>query len=546
MGAPHSSSERNTSAVTDGHRRALALLTKTADIAETLQRYRSALDGEVYLRPTADGLTAMSLDAERCPSMISVGSRGKRDDVLKVCPPTVEKVQHAVDGYIHKRDSLRRESVEERFSVGRIAGGLANRLVLPGSDWLFLHQEWRLSLPEGPGKVDLLAVDLSERRLVVIECKASADEVTVPDAHGWKAAKQADEYAEAIWLKRGELYPFFSDLLRAMAAVYAPDDGLELFTLDPERRPTTSVWWPGHTPSWPAWDSEELQVKGDSSRIAKYRQHQSRFREQQLHVGPGARPGSRSVRVGNTLDVAAVAANPRLNFIDDDAYDHAVRRSAEVEVEGGTLEPDRLFHNLMSSMPMCFNLFGSIGTAPAFLELVRELFDPEAVEVDEVKCEVKPTEALGDRTAFDAIVWYRTASGALRFLGIETKYTEPFSERVYDNATYRAVTGASSWFRAGAAEQLRSSVTNQLWRGLMLASVTETTTGSRGSYVVVAPADDEVARKTVQQAASQLAEPSRLSLVTLEQIVEAARLLSDPRLSEWADAFSVRYLPRPK
>lgn len=542
MGMQHSG-EPSSANVTDGHRRTLALLSNTVDITQTLERYRAALGGEVYLRPTAEGLTVMSLDAERCCSMISVGSRGKRDDVLKVCPPAVDAVQRAVDGYIQKRDSLRRVSVEEQLSVDRIAGALANRLVLPDSDWLFLHQEWRLPLPEGPGKIDLLAVDRRERRLVVIECKASVDDVDVPDTHGWVAAQQADAYAEALWVARDELYPFFSDMLRAMAAIYAPEDGMGSFALDPDRHPTTAVWWPGHTPNWPAWNSAELQVRSDGSRIDRYRRHQSRFREQQLHVGPGARPGSRSMRVGNTLDGAAVVANPRLNFIDDDSYDHAVRRTLEVSAEGGTLEPDRLFHNLMSSMPMCFNLFGSIGTAPAFLDLVRELFDTEAVEIDEVKCEVKPTEALGDRTAFDAIVWYRTARGALRFLGIETKYTEPFSQQVYDNATYRAVTDASSWFKKGAAEELHGSATNQLWRGLMLASLTEEATASRGRYVVITPADDDTAREVVELAARHLTDPSRLSWVTLEQIVSSTRRLGDHRLSAWAGAFSARYLP---
>ena len=543
MGTLRSSGDSKAAPITDGHLRTLAMLGNTDDIKRTLALYRAALDGEVYLRLTADGLTAMSLDAERCRSMISVGSRGMNDDVLKACPPTLDAVRAAVKGYTLKRDSLGRGSVEEQFSVARIAGALSNHLVLPNTDWLFLHQEWRLLLPEGPGKIDLLAVDQRERRLVVIECKASTIEVDVQDRHGWVAAQQADAYGDAVWAARDDLYPFFSELLHAMAAIYAPDALLESFALDPAQRPTTAVWWPGHTPNWPAWNSAELQVKGDSSRVARYRRHQSRFREQELHVGPGPRPRSPKLRVGNTLDTAAVAANPRLNFIDDDAYRHAIRRSAEVKAEGGTLEPDRLFQNLMSSMPMCFNLFGSIGTAPAFLDLVRELFDPEAVEIDEVKCEVKPTDALGDRTAFDAIVWYRTARGEPRFLGIETKYTEPFSQRVYDNTTYREVTDASSWFTTDAAEELHGSATNQLWRGLMLASLTEGATASEGRYVVVTPADDDTAREVVELAARHLTDPSRLSWVTLEQIVACARRLGDHRLSAWAEAFASRYLP---
>ena len=86
-------------------------------------------------------------------------------------------------------------------------------------------------------------------------------------------------------------------------------------------------------------------------------------------------------------------------------------------------------------------------------------------------CEVKPTDALGDRTAFDAIIWYRAAGGDRRFVAIETKYTEPFSAKAYDSAKYRSVTEGSGWFQTGAAELLRASATNQLWRGLMLAAL---------------------------------------------------------------------------
>ena len=188
MGTLRSSGDSNVVAVTDGHHRTLAMLGNTLDIKRTLALYRAALDAEVYLRLTADGLTVMSLDVERCRSMISVGSREMTGAVLKACPPTVDAVRAAVEGYTRKRDSLGRGSVEEQFSVARIAEALSNRLVLPGTDWLFLHQEWRVLLPEGPGKIDLLAVDQRERRLVVIECKASASEADVPGPHGWVAA----------------------------------------------------------------------------------------------------------------------------------------------------------------------------------------------------------------------------------------------------------------------------------------------------------------------------------------------------------------------
>ena len=525
-----------------GHRRSLALLADHGAVRSTLDRYRRAVGVDVYLRLTADGLTVMSLDVEGCRSMISVGRRGKRDDVLRSLPPSERLVEAAAAGYADKRDGLGRGSEEERFALGQIAHALSNGLRLGESGWLFLHQEWRLRLATGPGKIDLLAFDPLHRRLVVIECKATEAHAGRPDPHGWIASRQADEYAESIWGGRAELYPFFSELVRSMAAVYAPDDGLETFELDLGVRPTTAVWWPGWTPAWPSWDSAELRVASDSARVAGYRAHQSRFRQMQLKVGPGPRPGRPDALVGSALSPADVEQTPSLNFVDAAAHRHAVERGVAVQAEGGTLEADRLFHNLLSSMPMCFNMFGALRAVPGFVGLVRRMFDPDVERVTDVICEDRPTRSLRDRTAFDAIVHCEDGSGARRFLAIETKYTEPFSATVYDTATYREVTERCGWFRPGAAEALVASATNQLWRGLMLAALVENETGSVGRYLVVAPADDAAAATAATSVAAELLDPDRLRLVTLEDIVAAASSMDDGQLQAWASVFGRRYL----
>jgi hypothetical protein len=528
-------------AVTAGHERALDLLADKSSVEQTLAMYRARMgDVALYLRPTDAGLTVLSLDSQRCSSMISVGA-ANGGGLLKALPPSPAEVERAVADYEHKRDTLQRASAEERFVLGLMAGALRDRLRLAGTEWLFLHQEWRLTLPVGPGKVDLLAVDPRTGRVVVIECKKSAVAAEAKDRHGLDAAQQADAYAAVIWEHRRELYPFFERLLGAIAAVYAP--GLGAVSLDPTGAPTTAVWWPDHTPPWPAWNAAELTVDSDDKRVARYRRHQSRYRERHLQVPPGPRPQSSSLRVGNTLDPASVAANPQLNFVNEAAYEHAIRRSLEVQQEGGSLEPDRLFHNLMSSMTMCFNLFGAIGAAPGFRDVVRALLDPAAVRIDDVVCEVKPTDALGDRTAFDALVRYRATDGGERFVGIETKYTEPFSQHEYDRETYRSVTEGCGWFVADAACALKGAMTNQLWRGLMLAALTEDATGTTGRYVVLTPADDQGARNSVDNVKSWLRDPRRLDLVTLEQVVEAARARRDDRLAAWAGTFERRYLP---
>lgn len=534
--------------VTPGHLRSVSMLEDTDTAAETISSFREALGGvEILLRPVDAGLTVMSLDVERCGSMISVGARGG-GGALTSLPPSSDRTASMVSAYEGKREDLARESLEELFSLRLVAAALANELRLPAAPWLFVAHEWRVHLSnESNGKIDLLGFDPSTRRLVVIELKASAADARKLDQNGWDAARQADEYASAIWEGRNELYPFFDRLIAAQAALYVPED--QVASIDSSSRPTTTVWWPDaegdHTPVWPAWNSIELLVKRGTPRLAKYRRHQSWWRESQRGVTPGDHPKVPGRLIGSMFAAASVEADRRLNFIDEAAYRHAERRAHEVDGEGGTLDAERLFGNLLSSMPMCFNLFGAIGTAPRFADLVRSVFDDEAADIGDVVCEAPSPPTWSDRTAFDAQINYTTRGGDRRFLAIETKYTEPFTQIRYDRPEYRHLTERSGWFEQGASNVLVDVETNQLWRGLLLMNVVESHIGANGRYCVVAPADDSDARAAVGTVRSWLVpdERWRLCFVSLEEIVAAARGITDHGLNNWADDFSQRYLP---
>lgn len=537
-------------AVTAGHLRSLAMLEDLVAVSGTVEAFKNALGGVgVLLRPVDAGLTVMSLDIERCASMISVGS-AYGGGTLTSLPPSTDLIRSMVMGYEIKRDSLARGSVEELFSLRLIAGSLLDNLRLAGTEWIFVAHEWRVHLSNGSnGKIDLLAFDPSTRRLVAIELKASENEVRKPDANGWDAARQADEYGDAIWRDRADLYPFFDRLIAAQTNVSAR--GLTLGAIDLNTRPTTAVWWPDpvddHTPPWPAWNAAELAVPSDAARVARYRRHQSWFRESVLGVAPGLHPKVPSRRIGSLLDRSAVEANGGLNFVNDAARKHAEQRARQVRTEGGTLEPERLFENLLSSMPMCFNLFGALAPLPAFGDLIRSLFDETALLVDRVVCEAPTPPTWKDRTAFDAQVDYRNDRDESRFLAIETKYTEPFTQVRYDRDEYRMLTDRCGWFLPEAADVLVEVDTNQLWRGLLLMNSTEEHLGATGRYVVISPRDDDDARAAVEKVNSWLdpAHAWRLRCCSLEDIVEAARGLDAPELTEWAHAFGSRYLIAP-
>ena len=212
------------------------------------------------------------------------------------------------------------------------------------------------------------------------------------------------------------------------------------------------------------------QHHGDSAFTAQMRLHQSWYRATALNVPCGTGPTSTShSHYGNMLRPEDGARG--LNFVSSDVAEVAKER---VAAGGGAVEPFRLFHNMLSSQPMCFNIFGPlIGDLRLATCLVGMLLPGEVAEVTAVHIEYGPQPApeyLDDRTAFDAFIEYRRPDGGRVALGIETKLTEPFSQRHYDKQAYRRwMKSPRSPWRANVADSVADVEHNQLWRDHLLA-----------------------------------------------------------------------------
>ena len=110
-----------------------------------------------------------------------------------------------------------------------------------------------------------------------------------------------------------------------------------------------------------AWNDPDLQVASDgrSSRRARYRLLQSWYREIHLEAPYGEHRGK---PVGSLLSKQAVSQDRGLNFIGEAAGPYAEERAPIVKASGGSIETGRLFHNMLSSMPLCFSIFGECAT----------------------------------------------------------------------------------------------------------------------------------------------------------------------------------------
>jgi len=230
-------------ALREGHYRALEQVEDPVAYDTTRQLYAERIGGHgVYLRPTDSGFTVVSLDFERCGTIVAVGAEGTQQHSLRRLPPDARRVARACEGYEAKLAASTRVSAVDRFSLAIVARALAEDLSLPRAGTYFVCQGWRF--PEG-GTVDLVGVEPASGRLLVVVLKGSRAESRKEDQDkGGDARAQATLYADRLYRDRRELYPFFERLARAMAQHHGGPRSLRNLRLDPGRKPRCAVWWP--------------------------------------------------------------------------------------------------------------------------------------------------------------------------------------------------------------------------------------------------------------------------------------------------------------
>ncbi len=134
----------------------------------------------------------------------------------------------------------------------------------------------------------------------------------------------------------------------------------------------------------------------------------------------------------------------------------------------GIIEEGRLFNNLLSSQPLCFNFFAELREDKVFALQALNGLGFHISEVRDVIFEYAPTENYTtDNSAFDvAIEVARGEESGL--IGLECKYTDSFSSKEYDKPAYREIFQKSNVFEK-EYDTYRASSYNQLFRNQLIA-----------------------------------------------------------------------------
>ena len=156
----------------------------------------------------------------------------------------------------------------------------------------------------------------------------------------------------------------------------------------------------------------------------------------------------------------------------------------------------RIYENLLSSQPLCFNLFGELTLdLDLATRALADMSEGRIARVRAIDFEFSPgrkdSRYTGDRSAFDVYVQYETRSGGKGFAGIEVKYHESLNigdeKKHYEDhgERYDEIAEAMECFHEAKLGELRGSRLQQIWRDHLLMGVHKDVDGFEDAFFVL-------------------------------------------------------------
>lgn len=289
----------------------------------------------------------------------------------------------------------------------------------------------------------------------------------------------------------------------------------------------------------------------DSPFAAKARFHQSWYRENVLKeheygFGPEA---TAKTKYGNIL---VNGQHTGSNFLTPLIFKYAQHRRAFLKKEE-TIQEYRLFNNMLSSQPMCFNLFFPL---KALFEtdhitacnIFKACFpDLKIARILQVEIEYLPYpvgDYLNDKTAFDAMLLYVSETGKRNILAIETKYVEKLGTNPSSDLSSQVDLVNQCILFNDCGKEKAIIGFSQLGRNFLLAEKFRMENRFDEAFaVVISPRENDSSPKEIKEFGQYLQPEfaSRLFYLSLEQIVTCIGSLSPKHLQSWINELNKRY-----
>lgn len=274
----------------------------------------------------------------------------------------------------------------------------------------------------------------------------------------------------------------------------------------------------------------------------RLRVHQGWWRMNVLNMAPGTHPKINGQNVCSTIQEGR---KNNKNFLTANVIKAVEKTIADRNDESvGLLEQNRLYNNLLSSQPLCFNFFGELMADTKFgVRVLNNLWPGLRItDLKKVIFEYAPKERYtNDNSAFD--VAFEVSEGKRKgLIGLECKFTDSFSTTIYDKPVYRKIYNASKSFSATYEELIKSKY-NQLFRNQLIAEALI----QQKKYDFVKTGlfcyqDDESAIKTARVFQQMLTNPTNFQIITYRDFIEAVQRMDiNWKLREWSMMLWARY-----
>lgn len=296
------------------------------------------------------------------------------------------------------------------------------------------------------------------------------------------------------------------------------------------------------------------QAKSDNAITKKYRLHQSEYRAKILKVPYGVGPNKNSkTKYGNFLVNGEVNG---LNFITKEAFYYAKQRVLDKQINNYlTIDEYRLFNNMLSSMPMCFNLFSDlrrmlIYDPKSVSKTIKKMFK-EIEWVDDVTyigIEFLPLpiyDYTNDKSAFDAVVLVKNQNGNKGIISIETKYTDLLGTNTASNSEIKnKIIKNNKIFKKDYVEYLINNGYKQIHRNYLLTySFAKKHNIKNYTNIIISPEDDNASIIEIKEIQKNLINNKETILkISLEDVVKRALLSESKKIKEVMNKFKQRYI----
>lgn len=272
----------------------------------------------------------------------------------------------------------------------------------------------------------------------------------------------------------------------------------------------------------------------------RMRFHQAWWRTFVLAEEEGDHPIHTNERIGSAIKSGEISGK---NFLSKNIHKAVLQTLKERGEKGaGIIEEGRLFNNLLSSQPLCFNFFGELMVDKVFALQVLRCFYPDLTKVNRVIFEFAPEENfLNDKSAFD--IAFEVMRGIDKgLIGYECKFTDTFSQKKYTRDEYSEIFLKSNIFGEDY-ETYISGRYNQLFRNQLISEALLQNEKYKFVYTgLFCHHDDKPAIKVGDEFRDMLNDQNIFRVITYQDYIEEVQQLPlDWSKREWVMMLWVRY-----